>query len=89
MNGILGIETSQLHATLNAPIHFKPDLTYFAQVKLQIDQGILSAYPVEGHGSGDLANLTDADGFLELPRGRDTFQTGEIYSYYPYRNISY
>lgn len=67
-------------ARLTAPIHFKPDLTYFAQVKLHVDtNGTLLATPVQGNGSGDLANLTDADGFLEMPQGREVFEAGEVF----------
>lgn len=68
------------YAELTAPITFKPDLTYFAQVKIEYDPtGKLLATPVQGNGSGDLANLTDADGFLELPEGKDGYMTGEVY----------
>ncbi|MEO1628822.1 MAG: molybdopterin molybdotransferase MoeA, partial [Bacteroidota bacterium] len=73
-------------ATLASDIHFKPDLTYFAQVKLSTnEQGVLEAEPIEGNGSGDLANLVEADGFLELPRGKDVYSKGETHSFWPYR----
>ncbi len=66
-------------AVLTGPIHFKPDLTYFAQVKITTDKsGRLLATPVEGNGSGDLANLVDANAFLEIPRGKDIFEKGTI-----------
>ena len=68
------------YAILSQPIQFKPDMVYFAQVKITFSQdGTLLAFPVEGHGSGDLANLIKADGFLQLPRGRDEFKSGEAY----------
>ena len=38
-----------------------------------------------GGASGDLANLVDADGFLELPLGKSRYEAGEVFSYYPYR----
>ncbi len=66
-------------AKLTGPIHFKPDLTYFAQVKISTSQtGELLATPIEGNGSGDLANLVSANAFLEVPRGKDIFETGTI-----------
>lgn len=73
-------------AELAAPINFKPDLTYFAQVKLEYSsEGKVLAHPVEGNGSGDLANLVDADAFIELPQGKDLYDKGEVYSLLFYR----
>lgn len=74
-------------ATLQKAIHFKPDLTYLAQVKLSFNpSGQLCAHPVEGNGSGDLANLTDADAFMEIPRGKTDFEAGEQYPVLLYRS---
>jgi molybdopterin molybdotransferase len=71
---------------LQKPIHFKPDLTYFAQVKVDYNaEGQILATLVEGNGSGDLANLVDADAFIELPRGKDLFEAGEVYPLHFYR----
>lgn len=73
-------------AVLTDDVHFKPDLTYFLEVKLSSDaDGRLLATPVKGNGSGDLANLVDADAFIELPRGRDTYAAGEVFGVYKYR----
>jgi len=47
--------------------------------------GKLMAQPMKGNGSGDLANLTVADAFIELPRGRDSFSAGEVFAFYWYR----
>ena len=75
----------QEYAVLSENVTFKPDLTYFLQVKLQNTEGILLAKPIAGGGSGDLANLNNADGFLELPRGRDLFEKGEAFPLFRYR----
>ena len=73
-------------AILQQDYTFRPDLTYFLQVKIDYDQeGRILATPVEGHGSGDLANLVDADAFLKLPRGKELFEKGEVYPVYFYR----
>ena len=65
---------------------FKPDLVYFLQVKISYNnQGQILAMPVDGNGSGDLANLVDADAFLRLPRGRDEFKEGEVFPIIFYR----
>jgi len=73
----------QQYASLTAPIHFKPDLTYFAQVKITTDKfGKLLATPIEGNGSGDLANLVEANAFLEVPMGKDIFEKGVVLPFF-------
>ncbi|MFM8448932.1 MAG: molybdopterin molybdotransferase MoeA [Haliscomenobacter sp.] len=65
---------------------FKPNLTYFLQVKLEsTPDGLLRAYPRTGGGSGDLANLSDADGFLELPADETHFRSGTVFPVLIYR----
>lgn len=78
---------SQELAVLSEQVVFKPDLTYFLQVKLASSptDGRLVAHPLHGHGSGDLANLNDADAFLELPRGREVFSAGEVFPIFRFR----
>ena len=74
------------HAILQRDTLFKPDLVYFLQVKISYDnQGRILAMPVDGNGSGDLANLVDADAFLRLPRGKNEFKKGEIFPIVFYR----
>ena len=73
-------------AELTEDFIFKPELTYFLQVKLSDKNGKLFAKPVIGNGSGDLANLADADGFLELPTNQTDFKKGESYPIIKYRN---
>ena len=74
------------YAVLGKDFYFKPDLTYFLQVKISSrSDGKLVAVPIEGKGSGDLANLVDADAFMELPKGRNTFRAGEVYPILMYR----
>lgn len=76
---------SLITARLTTDVIFKPDLTYFLPVKVSNTEGGLRATPVEGHGSGDLANLNNADGFLELPRERAVFKENEVFSLFWYR----
>jgi len=73
-------------AVLAKDFNFKPDLTYFLQVKIENNQGTLNAMPIAGHGSGDLANLVDNDGFIELPTGKQLFNKGEVFPLIAYRN---
>ena len=74
-------------AVLSDDFFFKPGLTYFLQVKLSQKNGELYATPVSGKGSGDLANLVDADGFIELPDDRTNFNKGEVFPFIPYRTL--
>jgi len=76
----------QTSAILSRDLVFKPELTYFVPVVLDnAADGKILATPLEGHGSGDLANLNDADGFLELPKEKSQFLAGEAYPLYRYR----
>lgn len=81
-----GLENQQLMAELSEDFTFKPELTFFLQVKLSYTlTGKILATPVEGHGSGDLANLVEADAFLELPLERSLFKKGEVFKAFVYR----
>ena len=66
-------------AILGEDFTFNPELTYFLQVKLDVNGGLKIAKPVVGNGSGDLANLVDVDGFLELPADQSQFTAGETF----------
>jgi molybdopterin molybdotransferase len=73
-------------AILTEDVHFKPDLTYFLEVKIKYgNDGRLHASPIKGNGSGDLANLVNADAFIKLPPGSDTFKQGDAYPVIFYR----
>jgi molybdopterin molybdotransferase len=78
-------QPSEGSARLTTDVIFKPNLTYFLPVKVSNTEGGLLATPCEGHGSGDLANLNDADGFLELPRERVVFKENEVFPLFLYR----
>ncbi len=81
-----GIDNQQIMAELTEDFRFKPELTFFLQVKLSYaPTGKILATPIEGHGSGDLANLVEADAFLELPLECDLFKKGEVFKGYIYR----
>lgn len=84
----MGIANEQCYAMLAADITFMPPLQYFLQVRLQLGvTGQLLATPVEGNGSGDLANMTVADAFMELPLELDNFKKGDVYPIWPVRPI--
>lgn len=79
---------ASVYAQLATDFIFTPPLKYFLQVKLNFtQQGILSAQPVEGNGSGDFANLADTDAFMELPLERNEFKAGEVFKVHLFKSI--
>ena len=59
---------------------FKPNLTYFLQVKLSYRFGHLIATPIKGNGSGDLVSLVEADGFIEISKTEQIeFKSGSVF----------
>jgi molybdopterin molybdotransferase len=80
-----GQENDFQKAILAEDFKFKPQLTYFLQVKIKNQNGCLMAHPVTGGGSGDFANLKEVDGFLELPLEQTDFKKGSVYNYIPFR----
>jgi len=76
----LGRNKQNLHAVLSEDFTFNPQLQYFLQVKLHVNEkGCLMAKPIAGNGSGDFANLADTDAFMELPLERNEFKKGETF----------
>ncbi|HMP99944.1 MAG TPA: molybdopterin molybdotransferase MoeA [Cyclobacteriaceae bacterium] len=75
-----GTKAQTQYAQLAADFQLKDSsLTYFLQVKVSNENGILKAYAVPGGGSGDHANLLEVDGFLELASGKASFSAGSSY----------
>ncbi|PWK18095.1 molybdopterin molybdotransferase [Arcicella aurantiaca] len=70
---------------LDKDVFFKPNLTYFVPVKTYFQDGKLMATPFEGSGSADFANLTDCDGFVELPAESQVFKKGEVFEFVRFR----
>ena len=82
-----GLKVSGTYAQLSEDFSFAPSLSYFLQVKLECNnEGLLVATPVKGQGSGDLANLLEADAFLQLPESKSEFKKGEAFPIFLYRN---
>jgi len=80
--------TNNRVAVLKEDFSFTPSLQYFLQVKLNMaPDGRLWATPFEGNGSGDFANLEEADAFMELPLERNNFTKGEVFTIWPFKEI--
>lgn len=82
-----GISHSLPAVKLMSDVTFKPDLTYFLECSVSVSpEGIIEAQTFKGNGSGDFANMTQADGFMVLPQGKTDFKAGEVYPYIAYRS---
>ncbi|MEA5139729.1 molybdopterin molybdotransferase MoeA [Arcicella rigui] len=80
-------ESKHEEVILDKDIIFKPDLTYFVPVKTYFEAGKMMAKPFLGSGSADFANLTDCDGFVELPAQKQIFKAGEVFSFVRFRGL--
>jgi molybdopterin molybdotransferase len=83
----LKVKAPGLTASLSTDFSFAPNLTYFLQVAVKTVAGKQVAYPEAGGGSGDFVNLKNVTGFLELPPERSNFNAGEVFPYFPFRNL--
>lgn len=84
--GTQGIRPEEEFGVLAADTDLKnPDLTHFLQVKVKNEGGRRMAYPVPGGGSGDFANLTHVDGFVEIPQGKTQAKAGEVFPLLTFR----
>lgn len=73
-------------AILGSNFNFEPVLDYFLQVRIKMEEnGRKIGFPVEGKGSGDFANLLDADAFMALPAEKSDFKKGEIFPIFQFR----
>lgn len=81
----MGINFEEKTAILAEDVYFKPDLTYFLQVKIQYRFGHLIATPINSNGSGDLSSLIKATGFIQLPKDKTDFRKGESYPIITYK----
>ncbi|REH56389.1 molybdopterin molybdochelatase [Tenacibaculum gallaicum] len=84
----VGVQQETQTAILAEDITFKPNLTCFMQVKLSLENGHIYATPIQGNGSGDLASLVEADGFIELPKTEEIgFKKGNVFPVLTYRSF--
>ena len=88
LKACMGLPLKSNYAILNSDFSFETSLQYFLQVKLNADiNGTLLATPFEGNGSGDFANLSEADAFMELPLEQNNFTKGEVFKIWPFKEI--
>ncbi len=86
----IGLPQTKVYAALSTDFSFEAPLQYFLQVNLSINStGQLIATPLAGNGSGDFANLVEADAFLELPAQKSSFKQGELFRVWPFKPVLY
>lgn len=79
----------KIFAVLKEDVTFAPALQYYMQVSLGFnEQGQITATPLQGNGSGDLANLLESDAFMELPAEQSEFKKGEVYRVWVFKGTS-
>lgn len=81
----IGVELKKETVILGEDFSFKPELTYFLQVKVENKDGNKIVFPIKGNGSGDLVSLVRADGFIQLPKEQTTFKNGDKVIFIGYR----
>ncbi len=79
------LNQKQEQVILDKDVFFKLNSTYFVPVKTYFQNGKMMATPFEGSGSADFANLTDCDGFVELPADSQEFKAGEMFGFVRFR----
>ncbi len=83
----LGVEKRIAYVQLQEDMSFPKPLTYFLECKTAYNSdGQFLATPSRGNGSGDFANMVDADGFIILPAETNTFKKGDVFPFISYRN---
>jgi molybdopterin molybdotransferase len=82
----MGMTIPDKQAVLADSVDLKnQDLTHFLQVSVKQEDGKLIAYPIPGGGSGDLVNLRQVTGFLEIPPGTSPAQKGAVFPFISFR----
>ena len=75
-----------IYAVLKHEVKTDGELTYFIPVNLNVDRKAnLNGIPIPNNGSGDFSSLIYADGFMELPNGKNVFKKGVIYRIWEFR----
>ncbi|RFS22620.1 molybdopterin molybdenumtransferase MoeA [Chitinophaga silvatica] len=81
-----GQVSQPIYAELSEKVVFEANLEYFLPVKLEVNtSGVVLAHPQPYQGSGDLASLLNADGFLVLPAADSYFEKGKSFQVWKFR----
>ncbi|SHJ40243.1 molybdopterin molybdotransferase MoeA [Pseudozobellia thermophila] len=83
LDRLLGQNTGKSTVIVDEPVPAHTALTLFLQVETFWREGQLHGKLVQGNGSGDLVNLAQANGFIQVAPGEHTFQKGSVFPFIP------
>lgn len=78
----MGVKPTEARMSLCEPVKFNKDFTYYCLVKIIAGEKGPEVQPVKGNGSGDLFQLRDSDGFIELRPTEAPFNRGHVSEVY-------
>ena len=81
-----GLAREVRYAILSEELVNKSDLTHFRPVRLDLEEGKLTATPISMNGSGDFLSLTLADAFIRLEPGSQA-EPGEVCEMIPFNPL--
>jgi molybdopterin molybdotransferase len=85
----LGIPKPAIFASLDKDYVFTPSIQFFLLVRLSLNaHGQLIATPVEGNGSGDFVQVSEANAFMEFSLDEKEFAKGSLYRVWPFGQIA-
>ncbi len=78
----------KLHCLLDSDLELKGTLTQFVQVKCSVNENAqIVATPCAGGGSGDFANLAEANAFAEIDASSNHWKAGSVVACYPFSKL--
>ena len=78
----------KIFVKLSEEVIFKKELTYFLPAKYESrSDGSFWATPLKMKNSGEFTALASSDGFIELPADKSHFQAGDVFAFWPWRNL--
>ncbi|MEA1785346.1 molybdopterin molybdotransferase MoeA [Arenibacter sp. GZD96] len=79
----LGLAVPKGTVKLRESAKVSGSLTRFMGVKVQLEDGVLWAWPINENGSGDLTSLVWVDGFVRLSPKEETYDKGSVVPFVP------
>lgn len=88
LNFAVGNPLRPEYAVLSEDVKLTTQLTFFLPVKVNCNEnGVIEAQPLRTGGSGDLASVSESDGFMQIPAGVTKANKGEIGEIYRWNRM--
>jgi molybdopterin molybdotransferase len=82
------LNSNPIFVIIEEEIKSSKNLTLFQPVKLRSEKdGRLYARPIKIKNSGEFSALRGSDGFIEIPKGRDIFNEGDVFQFFSWRPL--